>query len=367
MILRGIEIKLGRDQALVSIDGSYGEGGGQVLRGAVALSCLTGQPATVFNIRGRRPKPGLQPQHLISIEAAAVISGAEVDGAIIGSTEIAFRPKEIVGGSYVFDIKTAGSVTMVVQTVLPMLIFADQPSEIRVIGGTDVPWSPPVDYMKHVALPALGAMGVEAGIEVLRRGHYPKGGGEVVLKAMPVKSVRPIRALERGPVQSIRGVSHCTNLPEHVSVRQAASAERLLREKGNANVRISTEVQNTGGSLGSGIVLWAEVGGDLRIGSDALGAREKRSEEVGSEAAGKLLAELQTGLAVDRHLGDMLIPYMAIANGVSEAGLASLTTHSETMMWITKAFLDVEWQVKKTPAGAAVIRVDGAGIVNRRE
>jgi RNA 3'-terminal phosphate cyclase (ATP) len=351
---------------LITIDGSYGEGGGQVLRCTIALSCLTGQPVKIVNIRGRRPKPGLQPQHLVSIEAASTLSNAEVEGACAGSTEVTFTPKVISGGKYCFDIETAGSVTLVVQAILPLLLFAEAESEIKILGGTDVPWSPPADYIKYVSLPALQSMGIDAGIEIARRGHYPKGGGEVLLRAAPVDSLRALRAIERGRVESIRGVSHCTNLPEHVSVRQASSADKLLREKGHSNVRISSDSQQVpGGGPGSGIVLWAEVGGQIRLGADSLGAKEKRSEEVGAEAAKKLLTELQTGVAVDSRLGDMIIPYMAIANGISEAGIASLTPHSETMMWLTNVFLGVEWQVKKTDAGAAIVRVSGAGLKNK--
>ena len=350
---------------MVTIDGSYGEGGGQVLRCAVALSCLTGQPVKIFNIRGRRPKPGLQPQHLVSIEAAAALSNAEVDGARIGSTEVAFSPKAVSGGGYCFDIGTAGSVTLVVQAVLPILLFAEAESEVKILGGTDVPWSPPADYVKYVSLPALQSMGIDAGIEIARRGHYPKGGGEILLRAAPVSSLRALRAIERGRVESIRGVSNCTNLPQHVSVRQASSADKLLREKGHSNIRITSDSQQVpGGGPGSGIVLWAEAGGQIRVGAGALGAREKSSEEVGAEAAAKLLVELQTGMAMDSRFGDMIIPYMAIANGTSEAGIASLTLHSETMMWLTNAFLGVEWQVKKTTAGAVVVRVSGVGLRN---
>lgn len=347
------------------IDGSHGEGGGQVLRGAVALSCLTGKAIKVFNIRGKRPKPGLQPQHLISLQAAASVSEAEVKGLDVGSTTITFRPKTIKGGRYTFDIKTAGSVTLVVQTLLPILSFAGEPAEVKIIGGTDVPWSPPIDYVRYVALPALRTFGVDAGLDLNRRGHYPKGGGGVELRVGPVRTLAPFRALERGPVEAIRGVSNCTNLPGHVAARQASSATKVLREKGYTNIRIAEE-QTNGDGPGSDIVLWAEVGGGIRIGADALGAREKSAEDVGREVAEKLLRELQTEMAVDRHLVDMIILYMALANGTSEVGVSALTLHSETMMWLSKAFLNVEWQVRKVEGGAAIIKVDGVGLKNIR-
>jgi RNA 3'-terminal phosphate cyclase (ATP) len=353
------------DNMSLEIDGSYGEGGGQLLRGAVALSCLTGRAVKVFSIRGKRPKPGLQPQHLISIHAAALVSEAEVRGLEVGSTTITFSPKTINGGRYTFDIKTAGSVTLVIQTLLPILSFADEPSEVKIFGGTDVPWSPPIDYIRYVTLPALRNFGVDAVLDLNRRGHYPRGGGEVVLRVSPVRMLAHFQALDRGPVEAIRGVSNCTNLPAHVAARQASVAAKVLREKGYTNIRIAEE-QTDGDGPGSSVVLWAEVGGGRRIGADALGAREKRAEDVGREAGERLLAELQTGIGVDRHLGDMIILYMAVANGTSEAGISALSMHSETMMWLSKAFLNVEWQIRRMVSGAAIVKVNGVGLKNTR-
>jgi RNA 3'-terminal phosphate cyclase (ATP) len=350
---------------VLEVDGAHGEGGGQVLRGAVALSCLTGKAIKVFNIRGKRPRPGLQPQHIISLKAAASISEAEVKGLDVGSTTITFTPKTIKGGKYSFDIKTAGSITLVIQTLLPILSFASEPTEVKIIGGTDVPWSPPIDYVRYVALPALRTFGLDAAIDLNRRGHYPKGGGLVELRINPIRMLAPFREVKRGPVEAIRGVSNCTNLPRHVASRQASSAAKLLRERGYTNIRIAEE-QTTGEGAGSDIVLWAEVGGGIRIGSDALGAREKSAEDVGREAAEKLLKELQTEMAIDKHLVDMIILYMALANGTSEAGVSALTLHSETMMWLSKIFLDTEWQVRKAEGGASIIKVEGTGLRNLR-
>src|SRR5512137_633938 len=150
----------------VEVDGAQGEGGGQILRGAIALSCITGKPTRIFRIRANRPNPGLQPQHLISIEAAARVTGGRVDGLGIGSTEIKFTPGTIVAGRYGFNVKTAGSITLIMQTLLPVLTFAGEDSEISLAGGTDVPWSPPIDYMRHVVLPSLAFFGVNARVEV---------------------------------------------------------------------------------------------------------------------------------------------------------------------------------------------------------
>lgn len=346
----------------LEIDGSYGEGGGQLLRSSVALSCLTGKAIRIFNIRGKRPNPGLQPQHMTALKAAAEVSGAKVQGLSVGSKEVYFEPKGIKGGKYYFDIKTAGSVTLVMQTLLPILSFADQPSEVTIIGGTDVPWSPTIDYFKYVALEAFRRLGIDATVELLRRGHYPRGGGKVVLRVRPVGEILPIVAVKRGRILSVRGVSHCTNLPAHVASRQASSALKILREGGIEDVRVAEE-RSEGEGPGSGIALWAWVEGGPNQGADAIGAREKRAEEVGREAAGKLLAELNTGMAVDRHLGDMLVIYMAVAKGHSEIGVSSLTLHAETMIWLTERFMDLNWRIERRADGTAVLSVDGAGLM----
>lgn len=346
------------------MDGSRGEGGGQILRGAVALSCITGKPVRIFNIRACRPNPGLQPQHLAGIEAAAKVTGGRVEGLGIGSREIIFYPGRIVAGRYAFDVKTAGSVTLIMQTILPVLGFANGESEVALSGGTDVPWSPPIDYVKYVLLPWLDLFGLSAAVEVERRGHYPKGGGKVILRVNGSTGFSAIRSIERGKVEGIRGVSHSVSLPPHVSRRQAEGARVALASAGFANVRIAEEVGSALGP-GSGVTLWCETGGTARLGADALGAREKRAEEVGREAAERLIAEMQSGMAADRRLGDMVILYMAVAKGKSELGVTSLTRHAETMIWLSQMFLGVEWEVEVRKGGAAVLRVGGAGLAPR--
>lgn len=342
------------------MDGSEGEGGGQVLRGAVALSCITGRPTRIFNIRAKRPKPGLQPQHMMSIEAAGRVAGGVVDGLSLGSTEVRFTPGVIAVGKYDFDVKTAGSVTLIIQTLLPILAFAKGDSEVSLSGGTDVPWSPPVDYVKQVMLPYLGHFGVQAGLEVQRRGYYPKGGGRCILRVKGTEGFAPFRMVERGKVECIRGISHCANLPSHVARRQGEAAKKVLGSSGMENVRVAEELALAAG-LGSGITLWADAGNGIRLGGDALGAREKRAEEVGREAAEKLIREIRSGMAADSHIGDMAALYMALAKGRSELGVSMVSRHAETMLLLCEKFIGVRWDVERREGDSAVLRVNGAG------
>lgn len=346
----------------VDVDGAEGEGGGQILRGAVALSCITGKPTRVFRIRANRPNPGLQPQHLAGIEAASRVAGGKVEGLAIGSTEIRFVPGRIAAGQYSFDVKTAGSVTLIMQALLPILAFTEGETEVALSGGTDVPWSPPIDYFKQVLLPYLGCFGVEASVEVQRRGYYPKGGGRSILRVKGRGGFTGVRVTERGKVESIRGISHCANLPTHVARRQAESAKRALLSAGLGNVRIAEESALASG-VGSDITLWAEAGYGGRLGGDALGAREKRAEEVGREAAENLITEIRSGMAADRHFGDMAPLYMALAKGASELGVSLLTKHAETMISLCRKFVGAEWEVERLEGSAAVLRVEGTGML----
>lgn len=312
---------------MIEIDGSYGEGGGQIVRTSVALSALTGIPVRLKNIRRNRPKPGLAAQHVRAIEALARISGAETRGVHLESEEIEFIPGRISAGSYDVDIGTAGSVTLLIQCVLPALTAAEGPVTITVRGGTDVRWSPTVDYLEHVALPAMRLFGVTASFRCERRGYYPRGGGVVVLSTRPSR-LRPARVDVVD--KSICGISHCGSLPEHVARRQADAALDLLREKGY-DARIDVQIVSSS-SPGSGITLWSGFRG-----SSALGERGVRAEDVGREAANFLIEELNAGASVDVHLADQLIPYIALAGG--EYTTREISSHTRTNIWTAQRIL----------------------------
>ncbi len=333
---------------LVVIDGS--EGGGQMLRNAVALSAVSGRPVRVANIRGARPKPGLRPQHLTAIRAAAEACGAGLAGAEIGSREIEFRPGEIRPRTdWRFDVGTAGSLMLVLQCLLPALACAQTQSQITLIGGTDVPFAPPFDYFQEVFLPALAELGPRVDARLARRGFYPKGGGEVEVRVTPAEAIRPITWSERGRVTDIRGRAYSLGLPAHIVERMRKAALRTLAAAGHQEPEIDSEVLPRGRSEGCGIVLWAECEGGRRLGASALGRRGRRAEEVGEEAARALLDELESGGAVDSRLADQMIVWMAIADGPSELTTSRLTDHILSSVEVAEAVVGARFSLEEGP------------------
>ncbi len=352
---------------MIVIDGSFGEGGGQILRTSIALSAILGVPIKIANIRAKRPQPGLKRQHMTAITAAATLCNAEVEGLKLGSTTIVFKPKDIKSGTFRFDIGTAGSISLVLQTLLPIMAYAPGPTEVKISGGTDVPWSPPIDYVRSVITYHLKLVGYEVRIELIRRGHYPRGGGEVRVKVdKPPRALAAVELIKRGNVRYIKGRSHCVKLPKHVAERQAKSARELL-SKELAGIPIEIELEWYEPSKdphlgpGSGIVLWASAGEAL-LGADALGARGKRAEVVGEEAAKKLLNDLRTGMALDTHMSDNIIPYLALAEGTSSIGGAKLSMHAYTNIWLIKKILNIEVEYQGNLNEPFKLRVRGAGV-----
>ncbi|MFW9933205.1 MAG: RNA 3'-terminal phosphate cyclase [Candidatus Thorarchaeota archaeon] len=351
---------------MIEIDGSYGEGGGQILRTAVSLSALTLQPIRITKIRAGRPKPGLKRQHIAGIELTGRLVNAEIKGLEIGSETIEFKPGERGAGIFDYDIGTAGSVSLVLQAVLPPAILSDEPVGFRLRGGTDVSWSPPVDYLREVFVPILARMGPRLAIIQERRGHYPKGGGKVSVDTTPCEKISPASFVDFGNLKTVSGISHCVKLPPHVAERQAESAEDILSERGlsfQSIVRESYQRHNDPHlGPGSGIVLWAESDTGNRLGADVLGSKGKRAELVGSEAARRLVQDLSTTKAIDSHLCDMLIPYMALAKGESLMGVTEVTSHLTTNIWVAHHILGAEIDIQGQVGSPGLVRIRGVGL-----
>ncbi|MCF2135685.1 MAG: RNA 3'-terminal phosphate cyclase [Candidatus Thorarchaeota archaeon] len=344
---------------MIEIDGSYGEGGGQILRTAVSLSAFTLKTVRIYNIRSGRPKPGLKRQHIAGIELTGHLVNAEISGLHEGSTEVIFQPRERRGGLFKYDIRTAGAISLVLQAVLPAAILAPDKITLQIKGGTDVSWSPPIDYMREVFIPAITRLGAQVTIKQLRRGHYPRGGGEVTCEVNPVDRITPFKENTFGEIEYVRGISHCVRLPAHVAERQAKAAESTLRARGFEPIKIEVEhypkENDPHRGPGSGIVLWAESDRGNRIGADALGTRGKSAESVGKEAANNLSQQIKTGMPVDAHLADMLVPYLALAPGESKIGVTEITSHLETNIWVTERFLRIKTRLTRNNDGSGTL------------
>ena len=340
---------------LVEIDGSIGYG--QVVRTAVALSALTLKPIRIFNIRKGRPKPGLMAQHLAGVKIAAEFCSADVNGLSVGSTEIEFIPKEANIPSYKkIDIGTAGSIGLLLQTLTPICIFADKEVELDIIGGVAGLGAPPIEYLKHVTFPILAKFSVpQPEIEIVKQGFYPRGGGHVKIKFYPVEKLKAIELTERGEVKSIYGVSVVGKLPTHVAERQAKAAEEYLRRKG-FDAKIERQTTQTF-SAGTSITLWAECEHAI-LGSDALGERGKPAERVGEEAAKELVASIESGAALDKHMSDQILPFIALAEGESKVTVEKITEHCRTNMRVIEKLLPVKVSIDAQGMAIAVEGID---------
>jgi RNA 3'-phosphate cyclase len=350
---------------MIEIDGSYGEGGGQILRTSIALSALTMRPVRVSKIRAGRPKPGLKRQHMAGIDIIAQLVDAEVRGLEVGSTTVEFSPQDRRGGHFSYDVGTAGSISLILQAALPTAALSPEPIRLSLTGGTDVSWSPPIDYMREVFAHSVRRMGLQFEISVRKRGHFPRGGGKVSCAITPVEEITPLELVDFGDTVGVSGISHCVRLPSHVARRQAESAQSVLRKSGIQQIAIDTESyqKNEDRHLGpgSGIVIWAESEQGERLGADRLGERGKPAEDVGSECADQLIDELATGMAVDSHLGDMLIPYMVLARGTSTIGVTKITEHLRTNLWVAQKMLDADASLEGKTGGPGKLTVKGVG------
>jgi len=343
---------------MIHIDGSKGEGGGQVLRTSLSLSAITGRPVTIDGIRVNRPKPGLRPQHLMCVKAMAEISGARVEGAEIGSTRLSFEPGDVIHGEYLFDIGTAGSVTLLFQTLLPALALAGGTSKLKLIGGTHVPWSPPFHFIERCFLDALSRHGLAAEVEIGRWGYYPKGGGEMRATIRPTDGFTPMALEHRGGLLGVKGISAVSMLPMSIADRQAISADETLLLAGVDSAFERFDVDSIG--PGTFVYLSAEYE-NISLGFSSLGEKGKPAEAVGKEAADALIDHNRTSACVDEHLGDQLLVYMALSDGISRMSVPRITGHLSTNAGVIEEFLpEARITMTEGAGGGAVVEVKGS-------
>jgi RNA 3'-terminal phosphate cyclase (ATP) len=322
------------------IDGSYGEGGGQILRTSLSLSMVTGQPFEILDIRKGRKKPGLQPQHLTCVRAAKQIASAEVRGDELGSTSLTFQPHSVKAGQYHFNVAeergSAGSSSLVLQAILLPLSFGKEESKVTIEGGTHVAWSPPFHYMNQVFSPLLSPLGFSFSFHIEKWGWYPKGGGVIQVTIAPYKKQQKCLELhERGALKEIQGLSVVSHLPLSIAERQRKEAGKILSSR---NLKVNMQLEEAP-SLGAGTFLFLHtMFENSAAGFSALGKRGKRAEEVGREAAQELLLFLDSGAALDPHSADQLIPYLASIGGKHVFSTSFITQHLLTNIWVVRKF-----------------------------
>ena len=345
------------DTSTVTIDGSHGEGGGQTLRTSLSLSVLTGRPVEIARVRAGRGRPGLQPQHLAAVRAAAALCAVEVEGAEIGSQRLRFAPQSPPArGDYHFAIGTAGAAPLVLQTVLLPLALTDAPSRISVTGGTHVPHAPTADYLERVYLPMLSRQGLAASCVSPRAGFFPKGGGQIQVEVTPLAALQPVSLTERGVLRSLTALVRTAQLPAAVAER-GGDAVRLELPHLSEKLHVETRAVSAAGP-GAVILLVAECEGSL-AGFSALGERGKRIEIVAQEACQAFRDWWESGAACEAHLSDQLVLPAALTPGESHWTTSHVTEHLRTILWVIPQFLPVAASLTENPDGSGNVVVLG--------
>jgi RNA 3'-phosphate cyclase len=342
---------------MIEIDGSFGEGGGQILRSSLALSLLTGRAFHLRNIRARRAKPGLQPQHLMSVRAAATIGQAQLRGASLGSSDLVFEPGEVVPGDYTFAIGTAGATSLVLHTIyLPLAWKAAGPSSITLTGGTHVNMSPCFHSLDVTWKAYLADLGLQIGVEMRRPGFYPRGGGVVLADIQPAASLRGLQLDACDCVTEITGVSAVARLPESIAVRQTRRAFDRLRAT-RLKITIREETWDDGPGTVLTLTLNTRPAPTLFFG---LGARGKPAERVADEAVDQVIAYLSTEPpAVDAHSADQLVLPLALADGPSRYRVAEVTSHLLTNITVVRRFIDRDIRCEGAQGEPGTVIVNG--------
>jgi len=341
---------------MIEVDGAYLESGGQILRTAVALAAVTKKPCHVFNIRQGEKKPGLMFQHLLGIQALAQLCQGRLEGDYLGSEEIKFYPGQNYRDRISINIPTAGSITLVLQTLIPPAFFAPKEGDggrpIKIIfdgGATDTFFSPTIDHFQHVFLKILEKMGGKVEINILKRGYYPEGEAKVEVTIYPSK-LKNLNLTERGKLQKILVISGSSEFlkDKKVAERQLAGVREIL---GKLRLPIEEKVEYYPTQCpGSQICLAAEFENTV-MGTDNLGKLGKRAEEVGKEAALELLKEEKSQACLDKHLADQILPYLALSwpKGKSQITVSEITNHCKTHIWVIEKFIEGKFEIKADP------------------
>jgi len=330
---------------MIRIDGSMGEGGGQILRTSLALSCLTGQPVSLARIRAGRRRPGLLRQHLCCVRAAAAISAAEVEGASLGSRELVFRPGPVRGGAFEWSVGSAGSAGLVLQAVLPPLLVADRPSTLVIRGGTHNPASPPAEFLGETFLPAIRALGPTVDLRLVRHGFYPAGGGSYEVVVEPVPTLAPVERSHREPTVVYEVEAKVAHLARHIAFREVQAASAVLGL--DATRQRAHRVDSDG--PGNTVVVRARAGDHTEV-FTGFGRKGVPAETIGRAVAEAAARWHAGGAPVGEHLADQLLVPMAMAGGGS-FHTGPLSRHTTTNIEVVQRFLDARFTTSEAPDG----------------
>ncbi|MBT3298068.1 RNA 3'-terminal phosphate cyclase [archaeon] len=359
---------------MVELDGNYGEGGGALLRVALAAATITNTPFRINNIRSGRTKPGLKAQHLQAINALKQISGSKCSEIELGTTELWFQPGKVKGGTYTFDIGTAGSITLFLQSIILPCMFASSKINLTIKGGTCGKWQASVDYLKEILLPQLERFVKKIDLKILKRGYYPKGGGEIFLEISPLiklqnknvhelikevsDKVKKINLKEQGKLQQVKGVLNISselsefNVDERITRSAKVRVQNRLKINQDVPINIRTELVNTL-SQGGELLLWSvhnrdewnNINNPIRLGSSCVLEKGKKSEIIGKETAEQLFNEIESEAVVDHHLADQLIQFMSILPN-SVIRTSEITNHTKTNIFVIKQFIPTRFKIE---------------------
>jgi len=342
-----------REIAMLRIDGAHGEGGGQLVRTAVALAAIRGMPIRIDNIRARRRNPGLAPQHLAAVRAVAAMCDAHCEGVALRSNALTFTPGRLRGGTSAVEVGTAGSISLVLQAMLPVAVASGQACRWVVRGGTDVRAAPPIDYLRLVLLPLLEKMGVRAALTVVRRGYFPQGGGEVRLEVAPVARLQPFVVEAPGSIGRIEIHAHVTRLARDIGQRMIRAATAGLPPVLPIDSHLDEFGMETAAGPGGAIALCARTSTTI-LGAARVAERGVPAERLGLAAADELARDLAAGATLDLHAADQMLVFLALASGASAFRASTLSAHARTTMWLLERIAGTRFTMRKTKDGALV-------------